>query len=185
MATLTGISSNAFCAEAYVITPNEIVAFRRAVDPSAIPAKESFPKIRLRQRGNFELRKQLHSMAKQYQINPHFAEAIVTAESAFNVSALSPKGAVGLMQVMPATGKRFGINELWDPIQNMTAGLLYLKFLSDRYDGDPYLVAAGYNAGEGAVERYGNRIPPYQETQRYVQTVMKQFQFFSNQSIQD
>lgn len=114
-------------------------------------------------------------MAFEYQVDPHFAEAILFAESAYNVSAVSPKGAIGLMQVMPSTGYRFGIHSLRDPVSNMTAGLRYLQFLNLHFRGDLHLVAAAYNAGEGAVERYGKQIPPFAETRQYVNRVIRRY----------
>jgi soluble lytic murein transglycosylase-like protein len=74
---------------------------------------------------------------------------------------------------MPATARRFGVRDIWDPAQNLDGGVAYLRFLLDRFDGDLPLVLAAYNAGERAVAKYGNRIPPYRETQTYVQRVLK------------
>ena len=96
--------------------------------------------------------------------------AIIHAESAFNPLALSRAGAQGLMQLMPATARRFGVVDAFNAGQNITGGVAYLAWLLKRYNNDLSLAAAGYNAGEGAVDRYGG-VPPYNETQRYVQRV--------------
>lgn len=77
------------------------------------------------------------------------------------------------MQVIPATGRRFGANDLFDPLQNLRAGTAYLVWLHRRFNGDLTLMLAAYNAGEGAVQRYGNRVPPYSETRHYVEKVTK------------
>jgi soluble lytic murein transglycosylase-like protein len=96
--------------------------------------------------------------------------AIIHAESAFNPNALSRVGAQGLMQLMPATARRFGVGNAFDASQNIAGGVQYLAWLLKRFKGDVALAAAGYNAGEGAVDKYKG-VPPYAETQRYVQRV--------------
>jgi soluble lytic murein transglycosylase-like protein len=94
----------------------------------------------------------------------------VHAESAFNPNALSRVGAQGLMQLMPATAERFGVDDPFAPAQNIEGGTRYLAWLLKRFNGDTRLAAAGYNAGEGAVDRFGG-VPPYEETQRFVERV--------------
>ncbi|NTV70789.1 MAG: lytic transglycosylase domain-containing protein [Azonexaceae bacterium] len=113
-----------------------------------------------------------HANAKG--LDPALVHAVIRAESAYRPDALSPKGAVGLMQVMPATGRRFGINDLDVPERNLLAGTTYLRHLLDRFDNVPLALAA-YNAGEGAVSRFGNKIPPYPETQGYVQGILRSY----------
>jgi soluble lytic murein transglycosylase-like protein len=100
---------------------------------------------------------------------------IAYEESRFNSNALSPKGAQGLLQVMPATGARFGYSRLFDPEENVSAGIRYLQYLYKLFDGDVALILAGYNAGEGAVIKYGYRIPPYPETQSYVRNILARY----------
>jgi soluble lytic murein transglycosylase-like protein len=111
--------------------------------------------------------------AARQGIDPNLVHAVIRAESAYRPSARSHAGACGLMQLMPATAKRFGVRDIWDPAQNIRGGVAYLRFLVDRFDGDIHLVLAAYNAGEGAVEKHGNRIPPYRETRAYVRRVLE------------
>ncbi len=120
--------------------------------------------------------------AKTFHIDYELLQAIIATESGFDTHAVSSKGAIGLMQVMPATAERFGMaadkknsleKKLTDPRTNIKAGSRYLNYLLDLFPGELELAVAAYNAGEGAVQRAGNRIPNYQETQNYVKTVMQ------------
>ena len=113
---------------------------------------------------------EIRKAAKQYGVDEAVVRAIIHAESAFNPNALSRVGAQGLMQLMPATARRFGVGNPFDAGQNIQGGVQYLAWLLKRFNGDLTLAAAGYNAGEGAVDKY-NGVPPYKETQRYVQRV--------------
>ena len=110
--------------------------------------------------------------ARRYDVNPAVVAAVMRVESAFDPRARSHKGARGLMQLMPATAARFGVGveELYTPARNLEAGVRYLRFLRERFGDDPVRVFAAYNAGEGAVERYGG-VPPYRETRDYVKKV--------------
>lgn len=108
--------------------------------------------------------------AHQYGVEEAIVRAIIHAESAFNPNALSRAGAQGLMQLMPATARRFGVSNPFDASQNIQGGVQYLAWLLKRFKGDLTLAAAGYNAGEGAVDKY-NGVPPYNETRRYVERV--------------
>jgi len=114
--------------------------------------------------------------AKQNQLRPALVHAVVRAESAYRADAVSSKGAVGLMQLMPATAERYGVNDRHDPAQNLRGGSEYLRDLLGMFENDLQLALAAYNAGENAVIRYGNKIPPYRETQNYVHKVIRFFQ---------
>lgn len=112
----------------------------------------------------------IYAMSGQYAVNPYLVTALIQVESAFNPRAVSRKGARGLMQLMPGTARRFGLNkrrDLFNPVKNLEAGIRYLRWLSDRFSGDAALVLAAYNAGEGSVDRFGG-VPPFQETRNYV-----------------
>lgn len=111
-----------------------------------------------------------HSGAK-YGVDPYLIFCVMEQESHFNTHALSPKGARGLMQLMPGTGARFGVRRPFDPAQNIAGGTRYLKQLLQRFNGRVDLVLASYNAGEGAVVRFGHKVPPYRETRNYVKRV--------------
>lgn len=113
---------------------------------------------------------EIRAAARQHGVDEAIVRAIIHAESAFNPRALSRVGAQGLMQLMPATASRFGVSNAFDAAQNIRGGVQYLAWLLKRFNGNLTLAAAGYNAGEGAVDKYGG-VPPYGETQRYVQRV--------------
>ena len=113
--------------------------------------------------------------ARAAGVDASLLHAVIRAESAYNPKAVSPKGAAGLMQLMPATARRYGVADRFDPDQNVLGGALYLRDLLARFDGQLELALAAYNAGEGAVQKYGGRIPPYAETQRYVPQVMHNY----------
>ncbi len=113
---------------------------------------------------------EIKAAARDYGVDEAIVRAIIHAESSFNPMALSHAGAQGLMQLMPATARRFGVANSYDANQNIRGGVQYLAWLLKRFNGNLTLAAAGYNAGEGAVDRHGG-VPPYQETQRYVARV--------------
>lgn len=121
----------------------------------------------------FKLRDKAVFYAQKYQIQPELFVALINQESRFNEKIVSPKGAVGLTQLMPETGKRFGCqpNERTDPDKNLECGAKYFSWLLRRFRNDERLALAGYNAGEGAVDKYGG-IPPYKETQNYVRNII-------------
>lgn len=123
----------------------------------------------------------LRAAATQHDVDYELLQAVIAAESGFDASAVSPKGAVGLMQVMPATAGRFGVRadakrtveqKLADPAVNVPTGTRYLRHLLDLFPGRMDLAVAAYNAGEGAVQRAGNKVPAFKETQNYVRTVL-------------
>ncbi|HEX8474742.1 MAG TPA: lytic transglycosylase domain-containing protein [Pyrinomonadaceae bacterium] len=111
-----------------------------------------------------------------YGVDPYLVFCVMENESSFNSRALSPKGARGLMQLMPATAARFGVSNAHDPAQSIRAGTRYLKELMRRFNGRVDLALAGYNAGEGTVMKYGHRVPPYRETRNYVRRITARYQ---------
>lgn len=114
----------------------------------------------------------IEQTASKYQIDPKLVHAVIQTESAYNPSAISSAGAVGLMQLMPDTARRFGVIDRNDPDQNVEGGTRYLKHLIGLFEPNLQLAVAAYNAGENAVMKYNNTIPPYPETQNYVKQVL-------------
>jgi soluble lytic murein transglycosylase-like protein len=114
-------------------------------------------------------------------VDPLLLYSIMHRESSFRRMAVSPKGARGLMQLMPGTAMRFGVSNIFDPRQNIEGGARYVRFLLDLFDGDVRLALAGYNAGEGAVMKYGG-VPPYSETQEYVRRISERYEMIRDPS---
>lgn len=125
--------------------------------------------------GNAVIDALVQEAAGRNGLDPCLILSVMRAESGFNRGAVSVKGASGLMQLMPATASRFGVTNIFDPRENVLGGTRYLRWLLDRFNGDVRLALAGYNAGEGAVEFYGYRIPPFLETQNYVRTIYARY----------
>ena len=115
----------------------------------------------------------IEAAATKHGVDPKLVHAVIYAESAYNAKAISSAGAVGLMQLMPATARQYGANNRKDPKQNVFAGTRYLKYLLGLFNDDLALSVAAYNAGENAVKKYHNQIPPYSETQKYVKKVLQ------------
>jgi len=114
------------------------------------------------------------AMAPRFGLDPRLVLALIEVESEFDPDAISPKGAQGLMQLMPTTAQRFSVENPFDPAQNLAGGMAYLSWLMDHFDGDLTKALAGYNAGEHAVQRHDG-VPPYPETQAYVRKVMRRY----------
>lgn len=121
--------------------------------------------------GNAEVDRFIVDSGKRNSVDPLLLYSIMHQESSFKPRALSHKGARGLMQLMPGTAARFGVTNIWDPKQNIEGGARYMRFLLDLFAGDVKLALAGYNAGEGAVMKYGYQVPPYSETREYVRRI--------------
>jgi hypothetical protein len=120
---------------------------------------------------------------RRYNIDPLLIYAQMHQESSFKLKATSYKGARGLMQLMPGTAARFGVSDIYNPKQNIEAGVKYMRWLLNTFGGDVVLALAGYNAGEGAVMKYGNRVPPYRETQEYVRRITARYNDVSNPNL--
>ncbi len=126
----------------------------------------------------------IETAATANALESNLLRAVIAVESGFNSRARSKRGAIGLMQLMPATALRFGVSDPYDPRQNVRAGAQYLKFLIDRFGNDLTLALAAYNAGEEAVDRSGGQIPPFMETQAYVPRVLKIYRMLLSQARQ-
>ncbi len=132
--------------------------------------------------GNATVDGYIEEFSALFNIDPLLIYAQMSQESSFRGRATSSKGASGFMQLMPATAARFGVTNVYNPKQNIKAGVKYMRWLLDKFGGDMRLALAGYNAGEGAVVKYGNKIPPYRETQNYVARIMTHYEFITNQN---
>jgi len=123
----------------------------------------------------------IENAAQSASVEPNLLRAVIVVESGFNSRAVSKRGAVGLMQLMPATASRFGVSNPYDPRHNIHGGAQYLKFLIDRFGQNVRLALAAYNAGEEAVDRNGGQIPPFTETMAYVPRVLRIYQMLTAQ----
>ena len=122
----------------------------------------------------------IEKASERYRVNPALVKAVIKAESNFNHRAVSPVGARGLMQLMPATAAMLQVEDAFHPENNIDGGVRYLRYLMNLFNGNLPLVLAAYNAGENTVLRYNNRIPPYQETRTYVRRVLDYFDKYSS-----
>ena len=119
------------------------------------------------------IEKNIHAAARKYDLSPELLRGVIRAESNFEVRAVSHAGAQGLMQLMPDTARELGVDDPFDIDQNIDGGARYLRKMLDKFGGDIKLALAAYNAGPGAVEKYGGQIPPYRETEQYVNRVLR------------
>lgn len=143
---------------------------REALENAADSQSSSAKELRWSS-GNGKIDALIKQNGAKYGIDPYLIFCVMEQESHFNTKVVSPKGARGLMQLMPGTGARFGMRHPFNPAENISAGARYLKQLSNQFNGRIDLVLAGYNAGEGAVVRFGHRVPPYSETRNYVKRI--------------
>lgn len=140
---------------------------------AAPPSSQPVPKLSSAQRQ--EIQSKLKAACSRSGLDYNLVTALVEAESGFHPNIISKKGAVGLMQLMPGTGKRFGCSDPWDMDENIKGGTNFLAYLQDLFSGDIPLILAAYNAGEEAVRKYSNKIPPYAETVRYVFNILQNY----------
>ncbi len=154
--------------------PGFVLLFSTADLPTTSPARRQ-------SNHGFRVGMQRHSghiakVAAEHGLAPELLHAVIQVESGYNANAVSPKGAVGLMQLMPATARRLGVADRHDPLANLRGGARYLRNLISLFGGDLSLALAAYNAGEGAVRAHALRIPPYPETIAYVAAVMRRYE---------
>jgi soluble lytic murein transglycosylase-like protein len=126
----------------------------------------------------------ISAVAKEQKLDPALLHAVITVESGYNPKARSPKGAIGLMQLMPDTARRYNVADIWDPRDNLRGGARYLRDLLAMYSDNLSLALAAYNAGEAAVAQYGNKIPPFAETLSYVPRVLQQYHLMNGTAIE-
>ena len=150
--------------------------FSRVLAPEAIASTEPAFVIPadIPSSGDPKLDRIIFEAGEDQGVDPRFIHAVIWQESKYKIQARSHAGAQGLMQLMPATAKRFGCDDPHDPVENITAGTKYLSWLLKRFSGNVELALAGYNAGEGAVDKYDG-IPPYNETRNYVKIISKRY----------
>ena len=171
--------------EGYMLARNDAPTAALQIDPAAAPttgtpirrtARAPAPvPVRVIHRPYSDL---VAKVAREQQVDAALLHAVVTVESGYNARALSPKGARGLMQLMPGTAQRFGVKDSWNPLQNLRGGARYLRHLLLVFNNNLNLALAAYNAGEGAVIDSGRTIPPYPETRQYVPRVLERYEFY-------
>ena len=152
-----------------VMSPQDMTQSGDRYDPSLLARATQYDAI-------------IEKAASSNSVEANLLRAVIVVESGFNSRAVSKRGAVGLMQLMPATATRFGVSNPYDPRENVHAGARYLKFLMDRFGHDVRLALAAYNAGEEAVDRNGGQIPPFTETMAYVPKVLKIYRMLAQQA---
>jgi soluble lytic murein transglycosylase-like protein len=153
------------------------VLFSRVLAPEAVAQPIAGPRpipADIPTSGSADVDRLIFDTGEREGVDPRFIHAVIWQESRYVKDAQSHAGAVGLMQLMPATAERFGCDDRSDPAANIAAGTKYLKWLLKRFSGNVELVLAGYNAGEGSVDKY-NGIPPYNETQKYVKIISERY----------
>lgn len=152
-----------------IISNTRIIAISRPASPT-LPEPGTRLRIRRKGRPPSGIGRLIDRIARKHGMDPELVKAVARVESNYNPTAISPKGALGVMQLLPETAKRFGVADAYDPAQNIEGGVRYLNFLRDRFPGNLSLVLAAYNAGENAVRKHGG-IPPYPETRDYVRRI--------------
>ncbi len=167
-------TSDGFAREAlFVLTLDDIASAGTEDDPTSTDQPISSALVAADQKPRCAFADRLTRAANDIGLHPNLVIAVAYAETRCrHEGQRSPKGAIGLMQLMPATARRFGVNDPWDIEQNIAAGTAYLSWLDSRFDGDLSRILAGYNAGEGAVDRH-NGVPPFAETKAYVAGILE------------
>lgn len=160
--------------------PRYAMLLKAVAEVSLTQAGERISPVLLARSAGFDA--YITEAALSASVHPDLLRAVIVVESGFNARAVSRRGAQGLMQLMPATARHYGVRDSFDPAQNIAGGARYLRALLDRYDNDLHLVLAAYNAGERAVENAGRRIPPFKETRAYVPRVLKIYRALSEPS---
>jgi soluble lytic murein transglycosylase-like protein len=151
-----------------VHTPTAPPQTKRLIQLTSMPMNPSLGGFTT---GNSDVDNYIVESGKRNSVDPLLLYSIMHQESSFKARAMSNKGARGLMQLMPFTASRFGVTNIWDPKQNIEGGARYMRFLLNLFNGDVRLALAGYNAGEGAVMKFGYQVPPYSETREYVRRI--------------
>lgn len=152
-----------------VLSDRKVDAPSEVYEVEGAPAYRTTKPVDASSSGRFE--PLIQEYAARQSLRPELVRAVIQVESGFNPSATSPKGAMGLMQLMPQTARELGVVNAYDPEENIRGGTRYLRLLLDKYAGSEELALAAYNAGPGAVDKYGRQIPPYRETRDYVRKV--------------
>lgn len=153
------------------------VLFSRVLAPEAVAQPTAVLQpipVDIPTSGSADIDRLIYEAGEREHVDPRFIHAVIWQESRYDADARSRAGAVGLMQLMPATAERFGCHDRNDPASNIEAGTKYLSWLLKRFSGNVELALAGYNAGEGSVDKYDG-IPPYEETQNYVKIITKRY----------
>jgi soluble lytic murein transglycosylase-like protein len=151
-----------------VVAPVVVAPYSPEAEAEAAPRKAPAGPVR-------NIDEAVERIAAQHQLPAQLIHSVIQVESNYNPNAISSAGALGLMQLIPSTARRFGVNNVFNPVENIQGGARYLRYLLDLYKGNYPLALAAYNAGEGAVARYGG-VPPYRETQNYLVSVRKRLE---------
>ncbi|GBF23296.1 soluble lytic murein transglycosylase [Candidatus Gastranaerophilus sp. (ex Termes propinquus)] len=170
--------------KSHPIDASENKEFQEALNSAVQKIKPQPAEEKTEQTPSAEKPKDINSLIKEHAakqgLDASLVKAVIKQESGFNPSATSPVGAMGLMQLMPGTAKELGVQNAYDPEENISGGTAYLKKMLNKFDNDPKMALAAYNAGPGAVSKFGG-VPPYKETQNYIQNVLKSYDTYKKE----